>query len=431
MPRDPTRIDVHTDGCVLCATALERLRQAARGRDVEIHERPLATVPPADLEALGIRATPAVVANGVVLAVGCPSAERALSLVKRAELDHVVLRYSIPKSDAIQRFARGETRSEATARALASEFYAFSHEFPLFLAAAISHVRDEPSRLLLVHNLYEEHGNLELDRVHPKLFRQFVESLGLKAAALERYDERSPGVQAAEWVTAICREGPGHRALGALYVTELLFGPTCQTLMAGLRRLHLPDEATEFFSLHSVAEEHHKEQIWQALERSCPTDREWREALGVASDVSRMFYSLFDYIARAEFATTAEELEVYAAVKRLCAEAEAAARQPIGYRDAAYYFGIHAGTPENWFLRALCDSERRSLVTRLPVEQLRALAAGAEVEEAPEVFGASRVYFAAPRELDRLRGLVVAAYDEQVRRLAAPAIETSRTRLAH
>jgi pyrroloquinoline quinone (PQQ) biosynthesis protein C len=412
-------IEVYTDGCGLCAEALRRIESAAAGGRLAVAERRIADMPAATLEARGIRATPAIVAHGLVAAVGCPTPERARSLVKRAHLDRVVLEYAIPRSDAMQRFARAETRSDITARTLATEFYAFSHEFPLFLAAAISHVRDEASRLLLVHNLYEEHGNLELDRVHPKLFRQFVVGLGLEPAALERYDQRTAGVQAAEWVTQICRAGPAHRALGALYVTEMLFGPTCEIIMQGLRHLDLSAEATEFFSLHSVAEEHHKEQLWLSLEKICTTDALFDEAVGVASDISRMFYSLFDYIARADVLTTAEELAVYEAVRRVCADTPAAARHPIGYTDSTYYFGIHAGAATNWFLRAFCDCERRSLVTRLPLARARELAGRFAVEAAPEVFGTSRIHFGSPGDVEALRGLVVAAYEDEVRHIEA------------
>jgi pyrroloquinoline quinone (PQQ) biosynthesis protein C len=423
-PRRPVvsdTIEVYTDGCGLCAEALKRVRAAAAGGRLQVVERRVNDATAASLEASGIRATPAIVVHGLVAAVGCPTPERARSLLKRAHLDRAVLEYAIPRSDAMQRFARGETRSDVTARTLATEFYAFSHEFPLFLAAAISHVRDEASRLLLVHNLYEEHGNLELDRVHPKLFRQFVVAMGLQTAALERYDQRTAGVQAAEWVTSLCRTGPAHRALGAIYVTELLFGPTCETIMRGLRHLNLSAEATEFFTLHSIAEEHHKEQLWLALEKICTTDALFEEAVGVAADIARMFYGLFDYIARADVLTTAEERSVYEAVRRVCAGAPAAATHPVGGTDTAYYFGIHAGAADNWFLRAFCDSDRRSLVTRLPLARARELAGSFEVEAAPEVFGTSRVHFKTPADIETLRGLVLAAYEDEVRHIEVPA----------
>ena len=413
-------IEVYSDGCILCRETLSHVREAAPWSGARVLERRVDELGLPRLEAAGVRATPALVADGVVLAVGRIGREQASSLVKRAHLNHVVLAYSIPKSDAMQRFAAGKAPNERVARALATEFYAFSHEFPLFLAAAISHVKDEAARLLLVHNLYEEHGNLELDRFHPALFRQFVVGIGLQPEALERLDARSPGVQGAQWVTSICRDGPGYRALGALYVTELLFGPCCEVIMDGLRRMHLSSDATEFFSLHAVAEEHHKEQIWQALERISKSDDELREAIEVAGDIARMFYSLFDYIARAEFLTTSEEMEVYENVRRICSASPAAARHPVRHQDAAYYFDVQLGGPQSWFVRAFCDSDRRSLVTRVPVERARSLAPRHEVEEAPPVFGASRVYFGSPKELEELRPLVLAAYEDEVRRAESP-----------
>jgi pyrroloquinoline quinone (PQQ) biosynthesis protein C len=412
-------IEVYSDGCILCRETLDHLRQAAPWSGARVVERSVGASTSAELEAVGVRATPSVVADGTTLAVGRLDRERALSIVKRAHLNHVVLAYSIPKSDAMQRFAAGKTASDRVAHALATEFYAFSHEFPLFLAAAISFVKDEEARLLLVHNLYEEHGNLELNRFHPALFRQFVRGMGLQPEAVERLSFSSPGVEAARWVTTICREGPGHRGLGALYVTELLFGPTCEMIVKGLQRMNLSSDVTEFFSLHAVAEEHHKEQIWGALERICTDDGQLREAIEVAGDVARVFYNLFDYIARSSFVTTSEELEVYEKVRGICDGAPGAKRHPVGYRDAAYYLGIHAGDADQWFLRAFCDSDRRSLVTRLPLDRAKSLAGDHEVEEIESVFGASRVYFASPKDLDRLRPLILSAYQDQLQRLEA------------
>jgi pyrroloquinoline quinone (PQQ) biosynthesis protein C len=410
-------LEVYSDGCVLCRETLGNVQQEAAWSGAKVLERRVDDVGLAGLVRAGVRATPSLVADGVTLGVGRLDREQALSLVKRARLNHVVLEYAIPKSDAIQRFAAGKAPNERVARALATEFYAFSHEFPLFLAAAISFVKDEAARLLLVHNLYEEHGNLEMGRVHPALFRQFVRGIGLQPEALERLSSGSAGVEAARYVTSICREGPGHRALGALYVTELLFGPACEAIMAGLKQINLSAHATEFFSLHAVAEEHHKEQIWQALERICRDDEELREAIEVAADVARMFYNLFDYIARSSFVTTSEEMAVYEGVRRICEESPQGRRHPVRYRDAAYYFGIHAGEADQWFLRAFCDSDRRSLVTRLPLDRARSLAGKREVEEVPAVFGSSRVYFDGPKDLDELRPLILGAFEDVARRM--------------
>jgi pyrroloquinoline quinone (PQQ) biosynthesis protein C len=407
-------IEVWSDGGYLSQNALAVIAEASEGTPNRVVERRLADVLPKEIDSLGLRATPSIVFNGAIAFEGRPTAEEAAELVKRAEIDRVILDYSIPKSEAIQQFASGRAPNESIALLLAREFQPFCFEFPLFLAAAISHIRDDKSRMLLVSNLYEEHGNLDLDRFHPVLFRKFMEGLGLEPEALESLDEASPGVQAAQRVTAICREGPAYRALATLYAIELLFAPTCEAIISGLRHLNLAAEAEHFWILHSGADVEHAKQLRTALLRACQSSADWSAAVELAGNIAQMFYTLFDYIGRSTVVTTSEELEVYETIKRLCADFSAPG-YPVEYRDAAYYFGINAGAPERWFLRAFCDTRRHSLVTRLPLEQVTMLAPGFSVETAPPVFGKSMVYFNSLKDLEKLRALVIYAYEETVK----------------
>jgi pyrroloquinoline quinone (PQQ) biosynthesis protein C len=234
------------------------------------------------------------------------STEKAPQTVRTPEfatieaIDAAVLSRSIGGSAEMQRFARGNAPSMlAVAVSLAREFYPFCFEFSLFLAAAISHMRDERARLLLVANLYEEHGHLDASRLHPELFRAFVRELGLDPSKLE-VGEGTAGAEAAAIVTSICRNGPAHRALAALYAIELLFGPACELMKRGLEHLCLPAEAMEFFHVHAGADVVHASQLRSCLVMACKTAAQRREALVIATDIAEMFYRLFDRIASAE-----------------------------------------------------------------------------------------------------------------------------------
>jgi hypothetical protein len=48
---------------------------------------------------------------------------------------------------------------------------------------------------------------------------------------------------------------------------------------------------------------------------------------------------------------------------------------------------------------------------------------GFEVTSAPDVFGKSRVYFTSTKDLDRLRALIVHAYEAEVKRAETGAVE--------
>lgn len=285
-------IEVYSAGCVLCQDTLALLTREARGRSSRVVERRIA-----DTDVPGLRALPAIAFLDAVVFEGRPNPEQATALVKREELDRRVLAHAIPNSEAMQRFARGEVQI-GTAVALAREYYPVCLEFPLFLSAAISHVRDERTRVLLVGNLYEEHGDLDPARTHPALFRQYVRALGLEPDALATPLKDSPGARVVERFSTVCREGPDYRALAMLYAFETLFSPACAMVASGLRPLPLAPGATLFFDVHAVGDVAHAEQLRLALFEACGAEEEWRVAVDTASEAGRLLYHLFDSVAR-------------------------------------------------------------------------------------------------------------------------------------
>lgn len=112
--------------------------------------------------------------------------------------------------------------------------------------------------------------------------------------------------------------------------------------------------------------------------------------------------------------TTAEELELFDVVSRICASSPL--KHPVAYKDTGTYFGINLGKVTHWFIRGFCTPPKMALVTRVPLEQARAGAQGFEVEAAPEGLGASRVYFSAPKDVERMKPLILAAFEDAVRR---------------
>jgi hypothetical protein len=112
--------------------------------------------------------------------------------------------------------------------------------------------------------------------------------------------------------------------------------------------------------------------------------------------------------------TTDEELAIFRIVSRLCDES--AAKVPIKYKDTATYFGINIGVVTRWFLRVFVNGPRKSVVTRLPVEQAALLAPGFQVEVTPDALGKSRVFFGTASDFERLRALVIVAYEEEIKR---------------
>lgn len=121
--------------------------------------------------------------------------------------------------------------------------------------------------------------------------------------------------------------------------------------------------------------------------------------------------------------TTAEELEAFDIIRRLCSDSTFSDKYAVGYKDAVSYFGVNIGKPKKWFIRLFLDGKRKALVSKVPHDRATLLTPGFEVEPAPEVLGKSRVYIAGTKDLDRLRPLVLLAYEDEVRRAETGATE--------
>lgn len=114
--------------------------------------------------------------------------------------------------------------------------------------------------------------------------------------------------------------------------------------------------------------------------------------------------------------TTQEEVDAFEIIKRICADSPLAEKFPVAYRDAANYFGVNIGKPKKWFMRLFFDSKRKSVVSKVPLDRATLLAPGLELDAPSEAMGKSRVYITSIRDLDRLRPLVLLAYEDEVRR---------------
>ena len=117
--------------------------------------------------------------------------------------------------------------------------------------------------------------------------------------------------------------------------------------------------------------------------------------------------------ATAGIVTTPEELEAFEIVKSICADSPLAAMAPVLFRDTAGYFNIYAGSVRKSFVRLYFSQRRKAITTKVLLARAAPLAHGFEVEAFQE---GSRVFVNGPKDLHRLRPLLLVAYEEEVKR---------------
>jgi hypothetical protein len=117
-------------------------------------------------------------------------------------------------------------------------------------------------------------------------------------------------------------------------------------------------------------------------------------------------------VVRSRISTTEEELRAFQIVSEI-ASGHVPEPDKLKYQDTTAYFAVLYAKTTGWFVRLwVQDRERKAACFRLPVEQVRQLAPGFEVEEAPAGWGASRVYFQSVEDLAGMRDLLAAAVRE-------------------
>lgn len=104
--------------------------------------------------------------------------------------------------------------------------------------------------------------------------------------------------------------------------------------------------------------------------------------------------------------TSAEELEFFSVVQELLST-DGINPQDLLYKDTTNYFNVSYKKPTKWFVRFFSATRRKSLTTPLPIEELRVLCSGMEVEESPASFGTSRVYIDSVQQVKNMKAVLI------------------------
>lgn len=114
--------------------------------------------------------------------------------------------------------------------------------------------------------------------------------------------------------------------------------------------------------------------------------------------------------------TTPEEMDLFELVKSITLESPL--KRPVSFKDTSSYFGINiGGKVSRWFVRAHFNGSSKYLAFRVGIEPARALAAGLSCEPVNDATARSRVFVTSGKDAEKLRALLLLAYEDEARRL--------------
>ena len=150
----------------------------------------------------------------------------------------------------------------------AGQYNIYCQHFPRFLAAAAANIPDDRTRMPIIENLWEEHGEGVLGKSHRILFYQFAAALGLEERALNLLDALPTTRICCDNLLNLCMDGHFVESLGALGPgTEFFTNDEYSLIAEGLRQYDFLTEADlEFWTVHISLDEHHYSDMVDALE---------------------------------------------------------------------------------------------------------------------------------------------------------------------
>jgi pyrroloquinoline-quinone synthase len=158
----------------------------------------------------------------------------------------------------LERIASAELSKEQL-RFFTVQYSIYCSYFPRFLAAAAANVPDDRTRMPIMENLWEEHGQGKIQASHRVLYENYAAGLGLSKSDLQEAIPLPNTRACVENLLDLCEEGHFLESLGALGPgTEYFTTAEYLKILNGLRKYNiLSEEQLEFWVVHTTLDEEH------------------------------------------------------------------------------------------------------------------------------------------------------------------------------
>ena len=149
----------------------------------------------------------------------------------------------------------------------AGQYGIYCNYFPRFLAAAASNIPDDHTRLPIVENLWEEHGEGDYTKSHRVLFERFALATGLSKEDFHETEAIPTTEICCEHLLDICQDYDFITSLGALGPgTEFFTNTEYSIIKSGLNKYDfLSEEDIEFWTVHISLDEEHYSSMVEAI----------------------------------------------------------------------------------------------------------------------------------------------------------------------
>jgi pyrroloquinoline-quinone synthase len=175
------------------------------------------------------------------------------------------------------------------------EYNVYCNYFVRFLSACSANIPDDATRMPIIENLWEEHGEGDLNKSHRVLLERFAYAIGLNHEELYQVSPLYSTSICCENLLALSKDSHFLMSLGALGPgTEYFTSAEYSILAAGFKKYNMfTEEDLEFWTVHISLDDHHYSDMCTAIEPWLKTEesREWvRHGAKRAIDLELLFW---------------------------------------------------------------------------------------------------------------------------------------------
>lgn len=174
-----------------------------------------------------------------------------------------------------------------------------SQRFPCFLGAFISHVVDVDVRAAYVKQIYEEHGNLDPEKIHSRQLTRLIFALGVSRQALDQEEMLLGTRKFVNTYMNISREGDLLKCMGMYALgSEPVIAMEMVLCLRGLGTIPwLKPEDVIYFSDHAYHDYRHTAELTDVLLPFLRTDSDKAKAWDGIVEIIEARKALYDGIA--------------------------------------------------------------------------------------------------------------------------------------
>jgi pyrroloquinoline-quinone synthase len=183
-----------------------------------------------------------------------------------AHANEVLGRVDILNNPYFKALADGTMSLDCFRRSQEQFFFAVTF-FPRPMAAMVGRIPDPRSRLDILHNLVEEHGEFHEELFHHNTFQRFLRTLGCDPGAVER-GAPWPAVRAFNSVlTCACVLDELEVGVGCMGIIEHAFAPISAVIgRTVVERGWVKADELVHYALHAQIDERHAEEFFAVIE---------------------------------------------------------------------------------------------------------------------------------------------------------------------